>query len=248
MSVPDNHSYFSRFLLKFVEIIAAGLATAVSGYLIAHLSGVWPTSAPAPAAAVIQAVPSTSVLLPVQPVPSISATSDEPRFAPQDVNTPRLVQPAHKTANTTKVEPPRKHSNSATNAAESTRDRESFLARVQAALASTNVNRADALSASSPHGNSTPAIAQPGPITNPSGAAATTTATHGAGEVASPPVQEFAPNPVTAVDVNSSPVQSLPAPATAKETGMLSTLEQILRHDPLAGADEAPRPPMPVGQ
>jgi len=64
-------------------------------------------------------------------------------------------------------------------------------------------------------------------------------------------VQELAPNPVTAVDVNSSPaaaVQSLPALATAKETGMLSTLGQILRHDPLAGADEALRPPMPVGQ
>ena len=39
MSVPDDHSYFPRFLLKFVEIIAAGLATAASGYLIAHLSG-----------------------------------------------------------------------------------------------------------------------------------------------------------------------------------------------------------------
>jgi hypothetical protein len=61
-------------------------------------------------------------------------------------------------------------------------------------------------------------------------------------------VQEFAPNPVMAIDVNSSPVQSLPAPATAKESGMLSPLEQIRRHDPLAGTEEAPRPPMPVGQ
>jgi len=29
---------------------------------------------------------------------------------------------------------------------------------------------------------------------------------------------------------------------------VLSTLEQMLRHDPVANADEAPRPPMPVGQ
>ena len=38
MPASDNVSYFSRFFLKFVEIIAAGLATAVSGYLIAHFS------------------------------------------------------------------------------------------------------------------------------------------------------------------------------------------------------------------
>jgi hypothetical protein len=36
MSVPVEVSYFSRFLVKFIEIVAAGLATAVSGYLIAH--------------------------------------------------------------------------------------------------------------------------------------------------------------------------------------------------------------------
>lgn len=248
MSVTDDHSYFSRFLLKFVEIVAAGLATAVSGYLIAHLSGSWSSSAPAPAAAVIQAVPTTSVFVPSQPIPSISANGDEPRLAPSEVDTPRLALPARKTLNPAKAEPPRKHGESATNAAESRRDRESFVARIQAALASANANRADALSASSPYGSGTPAIAQPGPITDPFGAAAAATATHGAGEVASPPVQEFAPNPVMAIDVNSSPVQSLPAPATAKESGMLSPLEQILRHDPLAGTEEAPRPPMPVGQ
>ena len=29
-------SYFSRFFVKFVEIIAAGLASAISAYLLAH--------------------------------------------------------------------------------------------------------------------------------------------------------------------------------------------------------------------
>jgi hypothetical protein len=247
MSVPDDHSYFSRFLLKFVEIIAAGLATAASGYLIAHLSGALSSPAPAPAAAVIQVIPSTSTVsgsLPAQPIPPpISANINEQRLSPQEVNAPRVAQPARKTVNTTKAEPPRKHSDSATNATESTRDRESFVARVQAALANANANRTDALMLSPPHANGTlgPAIVQPAPTTDPSRGAVVTTA----------PVQELTPNPVTAVDVNSSPaasVQSLPAPATAKETGMLSTLGQILRHDPLAGADEAPRPPMPVGQ
>jgi hypothetical protein len=58
MPAPDNVSYFSRFFLKFVEIIAAGLATAVSAYLIAHLTGVLSSPGPAPGATVIQVPPS----------------------------------------------------------------------------------------------------------------------------------------------------------------------------------------------
>jgi hypothetical protein len=58
MSVSAELSYFSRFLVKFIEIIAAGLATAGSGYLIAHLSGALSSPAPTPAAAVNQ-VPAT---------------------------------------------------------------------------------------------------------------------------------------------------------------------------------------------
>jgi hypothetical protein len=57
MPTLENVSYFSRFFLKFVEIITAGLATAVSGYLIAHLSGVLSSPGPAPAAAVTVASP-----------------------------------------------------------------------------------------------------------------------------------------------------------------------------------------------
>jgi hypothetical protein len=51
-------------LLKFVEIIAAGLATAVSGYLIARLSGA--LLSPAPAPAVVQVAPA-SVRRPAHP-------------------------------------------------------------------------------------------------------------------------------------------------------------------------------------
>jgi len=40
--------YFSRFLVKFVEIIAAGFASAISAYLLAHFGGVL-LSYPAPA-------------------------------------------------------------------------------------------------------------------------------------------------------------------------------------------------------
>ena len=52
--VPEKPAYFSRFALKFAEILGAGIATAVSGYLVAHLGGYlsWPAKAPAPTVAI----------------------------------------------------------------------------------------------------------------------------------------------------------------------------------------------------
>src|SRR5262249_61726954 len=44
----DGVSHFSRFTVKFIEIVAAGMATAVSGYLIAHVSGFLSSPAPPP--------------------------------------------------------------------------------------------------------------------------------------------------------------------------------------------------------
>jgi hypothetical protein len=60
MSGSGKVSFLSRFAVKFVEIVAAGIGTAVSGYLVAHITGYLssPTTAavePAPQAA-IQAV------------------------------------------------------------------------------------------------------------------------------------------------------------------------------------------------
>ena len=43
MAVANGASFFSRFTMKFVEVIGAGIATAVTGYLIAHLGGFWST-------------------------------------------------------------------------------------------------------------------------------------------------------------------------------------------------------------
>src|ERR1700730_15420108 len=65
MLVADEVSYFSRFTVKFVEIVAAGMATAVSGYLIAHLGGFWSSPTPAP----VVAAPSTSAASVNQPTP-----------------------------------------------------------------------------------------------------------------------------------------------------------------------------------
>ena len=88
MPASDNGSYFSRFVLRFVEIIAAGLATAVSGYLIAHLSGMLSAPGPAPTAAVIQAAPSGSTVSsqpaaqPVAPTANIGSSVPTQPAAP----------------------------------------------------------------------------------------------------------------------------------------------------------------------
>src|ERR1700722_17098634 len=39
MSVAGEATYLRRFTGKFVEIVAAGIGTAVSGYLVAHFAG-----------------------------------------------------------------------------------------------------------------------------------------------------------------------------------------------------------------
>lgn len=259
MSVPDDVPYFSRFVVKFVEIIAAGLATAVSGYLIAHLSGAFSSPAPAPAAAVIQVAPSAGIVskgLPAQPIPPRSADVEEQHLAPQqEVNAPGVAQPARKALTTATAEPPRKRVEMTTTAAESKRDQESFVARVRAALATVDANRTDPLV---PPLNDVPprsaAIAsQPAPLADSPGTVAITVAPAAAIELRQAPVQQPAtePNPLTAIETKSRPVaapQSASTPPAAEETGVLSTLEQILRHDPLAATEEAPRPPMPVGQ
>jgi hypothetical protein len=65
MSVAGEVSYLRRFAGKFVEIVAAGIGTAVSGYLVAHLAGYFSFVTPA-------AVETTA---PPQAVSSIAETS-----------------------------------------------------------------------------------------------------------------------------------------------------------------------------
>src|SRR5579871_4836083 len=39
MVLADKATYFRRFTVKFVEIVAAGIGTAVSGYVVAYVTG-----------------------------------------------------------------------------------------------------------------------------------------------------------------------------------------------------------------
>jgi hypothetical protein len=94
--VADGDSYFSRFTVKFIEISAAGVATAVSGFVLAHLAGYMGAPAPvvmqppavvqaplmtAPAPVALQPAPAqSSQTTSVRPAPSTAATN--PQAAP----------------------------------------------------------------------------------------------------------------------------------------------------------------------
>src|SRR5262249_29026828 len=168
MSVSAEVSYFSRFLVKFIEMIAAGLATAMCGYLIAHLNGAV-SSPPTPASAVNQVPPSASMLssLPLQPNPPVSFDTNKlPPPPQQEVNAPPVAQPRQTTANIIKVEPPRKRVENATTAVESNHH------RVRAALANVDAKRTDdPLEGGAPRPaevtRRSPVMAQPRPMTAP---------------------------------------------------------------------------------
>jgi len=248
MSVSAEVSYFSRFLVKFIEIIAAGLATAVSGYLIAHLIGALSSPAPIPAAAINQVAPSTSVpsSLLLQPNSPVSFDTNQPPPASHQVNAPPVAQPGQTIADTKKMEGPRKRVENATNAAENNQQRKPLLARVRAALANVDAKRTDPLDAVAPNRADVTrpgaAMTQPQPIT---ARAAITNSPIPAGRLRSAPSQDTPsdPNEIPTVEVTSRPVSEAVAPSTE-----MSPLEQRLRQDPLIGTMDPPRPPMPVAQ
>ena len=241
-------SVFSRFFVKFAEIIAAGLATAVSGYLIAHLSGALSSPVPEPARAVI--APAPDVTPPLQPPSSISGDLNEQHSAAKEATSPapQLTRPV----NTAKTAPPRKRTETATSAAESKHDQESLVARVRDALANVDAGRTG-LPPVPAHTDVRVDPAGPAPqppsSANTSRGAATGAVPPANVELGSFPASQTQPNPLIAVEIQPRPVaEPSTAPSGETETGIISGLEGMLRHDPLAGSEEAPRPPLPVGQ
>ena len=135
---------FSRFFVKFVEIIAAGLASAISAYMLAHFGGLLlssPTPASAPAQTALQVGPTASEVtagLRAQATPPVAAAADAP-----------VAPPAQKAGKDTKALPPRKHTKTDTSVAEKEpRGQNSAEALIRAAIANVDANRpapADAL-------------------------------------------------------------------------------------------------------
>src|SRR6516225_3814718 len=252
MAKSGDVSFVSRFLVKFVEITAAGLATAVSGYLIAHLSGAFSSSGPTSSAAVIQVTPSTSMLssMPQPSAPSSTNSNEQASTPQQDVNGGRAPQQGPTVLDTAKLEA-RKHIEKAASAPESSRYKASLLDRIRAALANVDANRKDRLDVA-PHQGDPPTTATPRAVTAFPSNAAASPAPVDAVERRPRPVQEapIQSDSLPSFEIKSRPTSEAPSSVAPleKDTGALSTLEQILRQDPLAAADNPPRPPLPIGQ
>ena len=277
MSVADKSSYFSRFTIKLVEMVAAGIATAVSGYLVAHLGGYLFSAAPAPAT--VQLAPTTggtskaaSTRARAQPAREASADAGEKRHASApDAGSP--TAPVRTTATAAPAAASRKPAATDTSAAASNAsDEDTVEAQVRAALANVDASRPAASPPAAPlHQADAPpapvAVAAP-PADTAAGAGAVEVAPRTA-DLAPQPVQQtpVQPDPLTTVEIKSRPVAdvgALPAAApdqkdaqentqqenTQDDSGLLSAIKHIpdlLRASSSASDGDPPRPPRPVG-
>ena len=111
--MSGENSCFSRFLVKFVEVSAAGLATAISAYALAHLGGLLSSSPtpPSPPATAVQLSPIASEVagsLRGQPTPPAAAAAvNKQSPAPQQDSDAPVAQPARKAVKDAKALPPR---------------------------------------------------------------------------------------------------------------------------------------------
>jgi hypothetical protein len=268
--MSGERSYFSRFFGKFVEIIAAGLASAICAYLLAHFGGLLssPTPASAPESAVIQGPIASGVA--GQPTAPVAAAADEHPPTQRDAPETKLAPKAGKEA---KPLPPRKQKIDTT-AAEEPRSEKSAEALVRDALANVDANRRAPTDAPTPGLTDTRSL----PVDNlPPRQAIVPPQQPDVGprpvDIPARPAVESAPYP----DVPLQAVQSRPAPSADPprspdiratrpsaspplETAapqpspadggndVFSVLTRIplLRPDPPPANGEPPRPPMPV--
>src|SRR5262249_16580744 len=242
--MSGESSYFSRFFVKFIEVGAAGLASAICGYLLAHFGGF--LLAPAPATA-------------VQADPTISETPDgrraqpsapvEQRSAPQRDADAAVAQPAPKSVKDAKAVPPRKRSKTDTSVTEKEPQQKSATsvtekdqqksaeALARAALAKVDANRPPPDGLSGPGRADTPAPAdiQSHPANLPSRHADLASPQ----PVGAPPRAGGAEAAPHAADVQPQPAEIGPATPPA---GIQS--RPVTAVDPLAPRAE---PPLEIG-
>jgi hypothetical protein len=244
-------SYLSRFFAKFIEIVAGGLATAMCAYLIAHLGGPLSPAAPAPAA--VSAASTTgevAVGRPAQPAPPVAAAAveEQHRAAQPVTNAPPPAQPARKAEKAAATVP---NDNKA--GASAARSEKSAEALARAALANLDADR--------------PAPADAPIRRNLTGTGAAAVEFQQRPTEMPPRPADIQPPPPAAVDSQPRRVATLdPPPPNAgspseigppqpesqlhQDKGLFSLLKRmpdLLRPGTPSFADEAPRPPMPVG-
>jgi hypothetical protein len=248
-------SYFSRFFVKFVEIIAAGLASAICAYLLAHFGGVLspPTPASAPVSAAVPVGPNGTGVA-GQPTPPVAAAvaNEHPatqRDAPE-------AKGAHKAGKEAKTLPPRKQKIDTT-AAKEPGSEKSAEALVR-----------DALARRAPADAPTPGLTDTGsvPVDNlPSRQAVVPPLQPDVGprpvEVPRRPAVEAVPYPddlpprspeIRATPPSTSPPletvapQPLPADHDKDVFSTLTKIPNLMRPDPPVANGAPPRPPMPI--
>ena len=212
--MPSESSFMSRFTLKFLEVLTAGFATAVSGFLIAHFAGYFAVPASAPAvmqpAAIhgVQSGTQGAILAdPAAPAPATPPAAPVMDVAPSAVNAAPAAAlhqstPADALPSSVGTEA-KPHDAAETKQRDVTKraSAQSFEARVRAALAKV--------------GPSDPA----------------------SGDV---------PRRAALSPTDSTP--STPRSPAADQDGTFAAITKRLRSVKPLPEDQAPRPPMPVGQ
>jgi len=262
MSGSAMTAFFKRFAVKFIEVVGAGIATALSGYLLAHFSGYWTSTATT--SPVVQVAPGTSVVTKGQRAQPVSVDAKEQRPASAQAVNPASIQPARVTANAKDTAASRKQPPTETHAVESKpRDEESVEAQVRAALANVDASRPVPAEASPRKIDVSPVVpavaAQPKP-TDSAPPVTAITVVPPAAETSPPPAQiaPTEPEPLTPVEIKSRPVAAVEATppvapvSAAKEEerdilSMIKKIPDLLRPSASVPDGEAPRPPLPIG-
>jgi hypothetical protein len=250
ISVLIEDSYLSRFFAKFVEIIAAGFATVCSAYLFAQLVGPPPAAMPTPAAV---SAGSAAATAPVQPAPPVAAAAvDGQRSTSRPPGDAAPAQPAPKAAKAATSVPPAPRDAKTSTA--TTRGEKSAEVLARAALANLDADRqapagAPIRRASAAPVAAAPVEAAPRPTDLPPLRAADLPPPPAAAEAPARRVATAEPLPPNA---GASSTIAVPQPETATEEfkGLLSVPKRILgllRPGTPSLAEEAPRPPLPVG-
>ncbi len=260
-------AFFKRFAVKFIEVVGAGIATALSGYLLAHFSGYWSSTASAPPA--VQVAPGTSVVTKSQRVHPVSADAKDKEQRPasaQAIN-PVSILPARTIANARDTAASHKPAPAETHAVESKQhDEESVEAQVRAALANVDASRPAPAEASPRKIDVSPVVpavaAQPKPADGTPPVTAVAAVPPAAETLPPPPPAQIAPaepEPLTPVEIKSRPVaaavEATPpvAPVSAAKEddqdllSMIKKIPDLLRPNAPPPEGEAPRPPLPVG-
>jgi len=244
--MSGENSCFSRFLVKFVEVSAAGLATAISAYALAHLGGLLsssptPPSAPATTVQVSPIASEPAEGLRAKPTPPAAAAAvNQQSPAPQQDTDATVAQPARKAAKDAKALPPRKHTKTDTSVAEKEpRGQTSAEALARAALANVDANRP------------APNDAQIEP-----GLADTRTAPVGVQQRRADTPSRQADAPPVAVPPRAGSIEAAPHPPDVRSPAVVQSSpvapidiqpRPVVGIDPPGPTSEIPRPPMPVG-